>query len=149
MERYVILTNRKRAIVALVHTVVFLTVAMYGMLMVVRPLAMNSPRSAWVMTAVYTVVTSILLVLAGISGNGIERIYFAFCTTSAGFGLARQILGDGRMYVAVYIRVAMLACAVVAGIVILRQHGLGDRRQKAIVCPTQPGGITVSERQDA
>ena len=135
MERYVILTNRKRAIVALVHTVVFLTVAMYGMLMVVRPLAMNSPRSAWVMTAVYTVVTSILLVLAGISGNGIERIYFAFCTTSAGFGLARQILGDPLMYVAVYIRVAMLACAVATGIVILRRH-------------TQPGGITVSDRQE-
>ena len=148
MERYVILTNRKRAIVALVHTVVFLTVAMYGMLMVVRPLAMNSPAAAWVMTAVYAVVTSILLVLAAFAGNGIERMYFAFCTTSAGFGLARQILGDGRMYAAVYIRVAMLACAVAAGIVILRRHGLSDRRQKPIVCPTQPGGITVSERQD-
>ena len=144
MERYVILTNRKRAIVALVHTVVFLTVAMYGMLIVVRPLAMNSPRSAWVMTAVYAVVTSILLVLAAFAGNGIERMYFAFCTTSAGFGLARQILGDGRMYAAVYIRVAMLACAVATGMVILRRHGRSDRRQKPIVCPTQPGGITVS-----
>jgi hypothetical protein len=148
MERYVILTNRKRAIVALVHTVVFLAVAMYGMLMVVRPLAMNSPAAAWVMTAVYAVVTSILLVLAAFSGNGIERIYFAFCTTSAGFGLARQIVGDPRMFVAVYVRVAMLACAVAAGIVILRRHGRGDRRQKAIVCSTQRGGITVSERQD-
>jgi peptidoglycan/LPS O-acetylase OafA/YrhL len=116
--------------------------------MVVRPLAMNSPAAAWVMTAVYAVVTSILLVLAAFSGSGIERIYFAFCTTSAAFGLARQILGDGRMYVAVYIRVAMLACAVAAGIVILRRHGRGDRRQKAVVRPAQPGGITVSERQD-
>jgi hypothetical protein len=135
MGRYVILTNRKRAIVALVHTVVFLTVAMYGMLLVVRPLAVNSPRSAWIMTAVYAVVTSILLVLAAFSGNGIERIYFAFCTTSAAFGLARQILGDPLMYAAVYIRVAMLACAVATGIVILRRH-------------TQPGGITVSESQE-
>jgi len=125
MERYFILTNRKRAIVALVHTVVFLTVAMYGVLLVVRPLAMNSPASAWVMTAVYAVVTSILLALAAFARNGIERNYFAFCTTSAAFGLARQILGDPRMFVAVYIRVAMLACAVATGIAILRRHSLG------------------------
>ena len=142
MERYVILTNRKRAIVALVHTVVFLAVAMYGMLIVVRPLAANSLRSAWIMTAVYAVVMSILLALAAFSGNGIERIYFAFCTTSAAFGLARQIVGDPRMYVAVYIRVAMLACAVAAGIVILRRHG------RAGWVTLQPGGITVSESQD-
>jgi len=148
MSRYVILTNRKRAIIALVHTVVFLAVAMYGVLLVVRPLVMNSPRSAWVMTAVYVVVTSILLALAAFARHGVERIYFAFCATSAAFGLARQILGDPRMYIAVYIRVAMLACAVAAGVVILRRHGLGDRRRKAIVCPTQPGGITVSESQE-
>jgi hypothetical protein len=125
MKRYVILTNRKRAIVALVHTVVFLAVAMYGVLLVVRPLRVNSPAAAWVMTAVYAVVTSILLVLAAYARNGIERIYFAFCTTSAAFGLARQILGDPRMFVAVYIRVAMLACAVATGIAILRRHSLG------------------------
>jgi len=148
MERYRILTNRKRAIVALVHTVVFLAVAMYGMLLVVRPLAMNSPAAAWVMTSVYAVVTSILVVLAAYAGNGMERIYFACCTTSAAFGLARQILGDGRMYMAVYIRVAMLACAVGIGIAILRRHGWSDRRQKPIVCPTQRDGITVSESQD-
>jgi len=142
MERYFILTNRKRAIVALVHTVVFLTVAMYGVLMVVRPLAMNSPASAWVMTAVYALVTSILLALATLAQNGLERIYFAFCTSSAAFGLARQILGDPRMFVAVYIRVAMLACAVAAGIVILRRHG------RAGWVTLQPGGITVSESQD-
>jgi len=123
MERYVILTNRKRVIVALVHTVVFLTVAIYGFLMVVRPLRANSPTAAWVMAAVYAVITSILFVLAAICRNGPERIYFAFCTTSAAFGLARQILGDPRMFVAVHIRVAMLACAVVTGIVILRRHG--------------------------
>jgi hypothetical protein len=124
MAGYVILTNRKRAIVALVHTVVFLAVAMYGVLMVVRPLGANSPAAAWVLTAVYAVVTSILLVLAAYSGNSIERIYFAFCTASAAFGLARQVLGDPRMFIAVYIRVAMLACAVATGISILRRHRL-------------------------
>jgi hypothetical protein len=130
MERYAILTNRKRAIIALVHTVFFLAVSTIGFRMVVRPLAAGSPVSAWVMTVVYAIVTSILLVLAAFSGNRIERVYFALCTSSAAFGLARQILGDPRLYVAVHIRVAMLACAVVAGTVVLRRHGSHPSRAR-------------------
>ncbi len=127
MPRYVILTNRKRVIVALVHTVAFLIVAMYGFLTVVRPLAIASPASAWVLAAVYLVVSSILLVLAAVSGPLRERLYFAFCAASAAFGLARQLLGDPRMHVAVYIRVAMLACAVATGMLILRGYRLAPR----------------------
>ena len=90
MHRYVILTNRKRAIVALVHSVAFLLIALYGLISVVRPLGAWSPASAWTMAGVYVAVASALAVL---SGNWRERLYFGFCATSATFGLLRQILG--------------------------------------------------------
>jgi len=122
MKRYAILTNRKRTIIALVHTVVFLAVAAFGVLTVVRPLHAASPVSAWTLVAVYTIVSTVLLVLAGVSGNGVERLYFACCATSAVFGLLRQVFGDQQMFVAVYIRVVMLACAVVTGLSILKEH---------------------------
>jgi hypothetical protein len=119
MSPYFVLTNRKRAIVALAHTVVFLGIAMAGFWMVIHPLGAESPLSAWIIAGVYAAVAS---VLAACSRNGLERLYFAFCTTSAAFGLARQIVGDPRLFVAVYIRVAMLGCAVIAGLAIMRRH---------------------------
>jgi len=73
-------------------------------------------------------VTTALLVLAAVSGNAIERIYFGLVTTSAGFGVARQIVGDAGIPVAVYVRVAMLACAVAVGVAILREY-LGGRNE--------------------
>ena len=51
-----------------------------------------------------------------------ERLYFALCAASAALGLARQILGDPRMRAAVYVRVALLACAVLLGFLFLRRH---------------------------
>jgi hypothetical protein len=122
MRRYIILSNRKRVIIALVHTVAFLALAVYTGTLLVRPLHAGSPASAWIIAGVYVAVTTALLVLSAISGNVIERIYFGLCTTSAGFGLARQILGDVGIPAAVYVRVAMLACAVAMGVVILREH---------------------------
>ena len=120
--RYVILTTRKRAIVALVHSVAFLGIALYGMVTVVRPLGAASPASAWAMGAIYVAVSLALAALTAISGNGRERLYFACCATSATFGLLRQILGDPPMHFAVYVRVAMLLCAVVTGLAIVRAH---------------------------
>jgi hypothetical protein len=72
---------------------------------------------------VYTLVSSILW-LTAISRGTIERMYFDFCTTSASFGLRRQLLGDPAIHVAV--DVAMLACAVVTGVWMLglRPQGL-------------------------
>lgn len=122
VKSFVILTNRKRAIVALVHTVVFLVVALCGFLTVVRPLHGASPAGAWILAAVYLVVSGVLLALAAISRVATERLYFSLCTTSAAFGLLRQIMGDPRMHAAVFVRVAMLACAVVVGFRILRRH---------------------------
>ena len=122
MKRYVILTNRKRAIVALVHTVVFLGVAFSGFVTVVRPLQPASPASSWVLAAVYALVSTALLLLTLVSRMAAERLYFGLCATSAGFGLLRQIEGDPPLHLAVYVRVAMLGCAVLVGNWILRNH---------------------------
>jgi hypothetical protein len=129
MYKFVILTTRKRVIIALVHTVVFLFIAVLGIATTVRPLQLLSPLSAWILAAVYLVVSGVLLVLSKISGNFRERLYFGLCTTSAAFGLARQVLGDPRMRVAVYIRILMLACAVLTGFVIA---GRAPRRSGTI-----------------
>jgi hypothetical protein len=131
MHRYVILTTRKRAIVALVHSVAFLLVALYGVISVLRPLGAASPGSAWIVAGVYVAVSIALAVLAAMAGNWRERLYFAFCATSATFGLLRQILGDPPMHFAVYVRVTMLACAVVTGLAIVRAH-----RGPAAAAPT-------------
>jgi len=128
MHRYVILTNRKRAIVALVHTVAFLLIAFYGLVTVVRPLGTTSTASAWTVAGIYVAVSSALAVLTAISGNSRERLYFAFCTTSAAFGLLRQVLGDPAMHFAVYLRIALLACAVATGIAIVMGHPLSSAK---------------------
>lgn len=120
MPGYTILTTRKRVIVALVHTVVFLAVAAAGLFFRVAPLRAESPVSAWILAGVYLTVSAILLWLTAIAVNG-ERIYFSFCTTSAIFGLARQLLGDSQIHVAVYVRIAMLSCAVIVGMRMLNQ----------------------------
>jgi len=130
MRRYVILSNRKRVIIALVHTVAFLLLAVYTGTLVVRPLHAGSPASGWIIAGVYVAVTTALLVLAAVSGNPIERVYFGLCTTSAGFGLARQIVGDAGIPIAIYVRVAMLTCAVVMGVAILREYGGGIAASK-------------------
>ena len=64
MHSYVILTTRKRAIVALVHSLAFLLIALYGVITVVRPLRTASPGSAWTMAGIYVAVSAALLVLA-------------------------------------------------------------------------------------
>jgi hypothetical protein len=135
MRRYVILNNRKRVIIALVHTVAFLLLAVYTGTLVVRPLHAGSPMPGWIMAGVYVAVTTALLVLAAVSGNPIERTYFGLVTTSAGFGLARQIVGDAGIPMAVYVRVAMLACAVAVGVGILREYrgGMAARRRSPAV----------------
>jgi len=122
MRRYVILSNRKRAIIALVHTVAFLALAVYTGLLTVRALRAGSPLSGWILAGAYVLITGVLLVLVMISGNLAERSYFGLCTISAAFGLARQILGDVGIPAAVAVRVAMLAGAVVVGAAILREH---------------------------
>ena len=126
MSGYTILTTRKRVIVALVHSVFFWIVAAFGLASTIEPLRTASPASAWVMTGVYVIVSSILLLLTAISGHRGERCYFGFCATSASFGLLRQLLGAPRMHAAVYVRVAMLGCAILMGVWILREYQAPD-----------------------
>ena len=126
MKRYAILTNRKRAIVALAHTVAFWGVALTGFVTVVRPLGTGAPVSSWVLAGVYLMVTGVLVALGVVSRHAAERLYFGLCATSSGFGLVRQLAGDPPMHPAVYVRVAMLGCAVAVGIRILREHGRGE-----------------------
>ncbi len=122
MNPYVILTNRKRAIVALVHTVVFLIVAIITGMLVIHPLTTGSARSAWIMAGAYVLISLALLILTAISRPLRERLYFGCCTMSASFGLARQVFGDAQLSVAIYVRVAMLLCAVLLGVSIMKQH---------------------------
>jgi hypothetical protein len=125
MNRYAILKNRKRAIIALVHSVFFLLIALMSFLGQPKAgLLFSSPKSVgdWAMLGIYVVVTTILLVLVRASACLRERLYFAFCSTSASFGLLRILLGDVHLFVAQYVRVGMLTCAVLTGYIILRRH---------------------------
>lgn len=138
MNGYVILTNGKRGMVALAHSIVFLAIALRGMAGAVRPWHLTSPFSGWIIPFIYLLVSSVLVLLTAFSGAALERLYFAFCTASAGFGLLRSVLGDPPMHLAVYVRVALLVCAVVTGMLILRAVRL------ARAAPAAP--VTASPR---
>jgi hypothetical protein len=127
-----ILNTRKRVVVALVHTLVFLGVAVSGFFFTVAPLRSASPFSAWILAGVYTIVSAVLLWLTVISRGPVERMYFAFVTTSASFGLLRQLLGDPSMHLAVHVRVTMLACAAVTGVWMLGQSRQTERASDCI-----------------
>ena len=104
MDEFSILTNRKRAIVALVHSVVFLAVALRQMV-VVSPasgiwLAPSVPLSTWILCGTFTVVSSILFYLFAISHGWLEKLYFGLCTASATSGLLRTAAGDQAFHAA-------------------------------------------------
>ena len=114
MNEFGILTNRKRAFIALVHSLVFLGVAMHGF---VSPKAgILQPgfaaTSDMILIAIYLVVASILACLVSISRGAKERAYFAMCACSTSFGLLRTVFGDAALPVAQYLRVIMLTSAV-------------------------------------
>jgi len=123
MNRFGVLTNRKRAIIALVHSIVFLGIAMQGF---VSPKAGilhgTGATSDYILIAIYIVVATILLWLVTISRGLVERVYFALCVTSVSSGLVRTVIGDQMVPPAQYLRVLMLSSAVVVGIFIVRAH---------------------------
>ena len=126
MGGFSILTNRKRAIVALVHSVVFLLIAARQMV-AVNPAAgiwvpSAVPRGTWVLCCIFTVVSSILLWLFVISRGKMEKFYFGLCTVSATSGLLRTAFGDQAFHAGLYIRVVMLVSAVLVGLLIVRTH---------------------------
>jgi hypothetical protein len=121
MNEFGILTNRKRALIALIHSMVFLGVATHGFL---------SPRfgvlhgaagmADFILIGIYLVVASILAWLAGLSRCARERIYFALCAGSATSGLLRTLFGDSAVPAAQYLRVFLLSSAVAVCILIVR-----------------------------
>src|SRR5271169_5712194 len=124
MDRFAIITNRKRAIIALIHSVFFLGVAALQ-LAISRAQAFSIHREkiagGIVLLAIYVIVTTVLLVLLRYSHCAKERLYFAFCAASAAFGLVRILLGDPVLHANVA-RVLLLFCAVLTGALILRRH---------------------------
>lgn len=121
MNDFGVLNSRKRALIALVHSLVFLGIAIHGF---VSPKlgVLHGSRAVgdFALTGIYLVVASILAWLVTWSRCWCERVYFAFCAASASFGLLRTIFGDSALPVAQYMRVIMLSCAVAIGIVIVR-----------------------------
>ena len=123
---YAILTNRKRAIIALVHSIVFGLIALRGIVnsSTVDPIWMNDSAGlrSVALLMIYLVVSSVLILLVRVSRSAKEKLYFAFCASSATMGLIRSIVGDQNLPASQYFRVLALLCAVLTGIVILRSH---------------------------
>ncbi len=126
MNSYAILTNRKRAIIALIHSVVFLLIAARGASSPpLQPIWLHlhdGVTSGLIMLIIYLIVSSILWILTRISRCFLERLYFGFCSLSASVGLLRSVFGDPPMHLAIVLRVLLLSCAVITGFVILREH---------------------------
>lgn len=148
MGDFAILTNRKRALIALAHSIVFFVLALGGF---------ASPKQAFwhgpglvaggVLLVIYVTVGSILAWLTRLSRCMKERAYFAFCTCSATFGFLRTLFGDAALPVAQYFRVIMLASAILTGFWILRSFsGVVASEWVALppVTPT-PQGETARE----
>jgi hypothetical protein len=126
MGGFRILSNRKRAIVALVHTVVFLLIAVRQMVAGGPASGIWAPSSVsagtWALCAIFAVVSAILFWLFAISRGWLEKIYFGLCAVSAASGLLRTAVGDHGFHAGLYLRVVMLVSAVLVGLLIVRVH---------------------------
>jgi hypothetical protein len=123
MNDFAVLTNRKRAVIALLHSIVFLGIAFHGFVSPkVGVLHRSGATGDFILIAIYLIVASLLIWLASISRGHVERAYFALCAVSATSGLLRTIFGDYAVPPAQYLRVLMLSAAVGLGIVIVRYH---------------------------
>ena len=121
MDDFGVLTNRKRALIALIHSVAFLGIATHGFVSSKAGILHGQGATAdLILIAIYLVVASVLAWLVSLSRCARERIYFAFCASSATFGLLRSVFGDSTIPAAQYMRVVMLSSAVVVGILIFR-----------------------------
>jgi hypothetical protein len=131
MESFSILNSRKRAIVALVHSIIFLAVAgIQAAISHAEPLSIHGSRATGglILLAIYVVVTTVLLLLLKASDCTKEKLYFALCAGSASFGLVRIVMGDQVLHVNI-MRVFLLGCAVLVGMMILRRHSVPAQLQ--------------------
>jgi hypothetical protein len=133
MGRFSILTNRKRAMIALVHAVVFLLIATRQMIAATPAAGVWTPAAVsvgtWILCAIFAIVSAILIWLFTSSRGWMEKIYFGLCVGSASSGLLRTVVGDHGFHAGLYLRVVLLASAVFVGIAIVRVHSelLPDR----------------------
>jgi hypothetical protein len=121
MNDFGVLNNRKRALIALIHSLVFLGIAIHGFASpkagVLRGIGGTSD---FILIGIYLTVASILAWLVSLARCTKERMYFTLCTGSATFGLLRTIFGDASLPPAQYLRVILLTSAVVVGTWIFR-----------------------------
>ena len=130
MNGFGVLNNRKRALIALIHSFVFLGIAIHGFASPkVGVLRGSAPVGDLVLIGIYIVVASILAWLVGLSRCLRERAYFGMCTRSAAFGLLLTIIGYSSFPIAQYMLVIMLSSAVAVGILILRNFSRPLREQ--------------------
>lgn len=126
MDDFGILTNRKRALVALIHSIVFLMIAFRQMIVVTPAVGIWSPSNVsvgtWILCAIFVTVSAILFWLFTLSRHWIEKLYFGLCTVSATSGLFRTAFGDQTFHAGLYVRVIMLVSAVLVGLLIVRIH---------------------------
>jgi hypothetical protein len=122
MEEYAILTNRKRALIALAHSIIFLGIALRGFASPKAAASLHGQGAALTTAVIliYITVTSILVWLVALSRCLRERLYFSLCACSATFGLLRTGFGDASLPAAQHLRVLMLSCAVLVGTWIFR-----------------------------
>lgn len=123
MNEYGILNNRKRVLIALIHSVIFLGVATHGF---VSPkagvLGGRVSTADFALLAVYLVIAAILSWLVSVSRCLIERAYFALCASSVTFAAIRTIFGDSVVPFAQYLRFLSLCSAVAIGVTLLRSY---------------------------
>ncbi len=116
-----VLTNRKRALIALIHSIVFLGIAFHGFAAPKNGvLRASAAVGDSVLIGIYLVVACILTWLASLSRGIRERTYFLLCAGSATSGLLRTIFGDLVLPPAQFLRVICLSSAVVIGILMVR-----------------------------
>jgi len=121
MNDFGVLNSRKRALIALIHSLVFWGIAVHGFASPKAGILHGSGVTGdFILIAIYLVVASILAWLVSLSRCLWERVYFALCASSATFGLLRTIFGDGTLPAAQYLRVVMLSSAVAVGVLIVR-----------------------------
>lgn len=121
MQRFAILSNRKRARIALAHSCVFLAIALHGFISSKAGLIHGgSGRADLILVAIYFVVAGILACLVTLSRCARERFYFILCASSATLGMLRTVFGDAALPLAQPLRVVALASAVAVGFSISR-----------------------------
>lgn len=135
MNQYAILNHRKRALIALIHSVAFALLAAYQLAAAQPPKALVAAQRGHLagplaMAVIYSIVSAVLCLLAKFSRPPLERLYFIFCAISASTGLMRVIFGDSSFRVGALIRVAMLLGAVATGLIILRDHSAANFPQQ-------------------